>query len=100
MHHLCITEGFLSMGNIKVCAREGDNSGHVVAGSLAADLRSRFNPDGSQLRRLQLRMLDILLEIDRICQKHHIRYWLSSGPSLVHSDMEVSFLGTMISTSK
>lgn len=79
MHHLCITEGFLSMGNIKVCAREGDNSGHVVAGSLAADLRSRFNPDGSQLRRLQLRMLDILLEIDRICQKHHIRYWLSSG---------------------
>ncbi|MBO4431552.1 MAG: LicD family protein [Bacteroidaceae bacterium] len=24
-------------------------------------------------------MLDILLEIDRICQKHHIRYWLSSG---------------------
>lgn len=46
---------------------------------LHADLRSRFNPDGSQLRCLQLRMLDILLEIDRICQKHHIRYWLSSG---------------------
>ena len=44
-----------------------------------AELRSRFNPDGSQLRRLQLRMLDILLEIDRICQKHYIRYWLSSG---------------------
>ena len=46
---------------------------------LHADLRSRFNPDGSPLRRLQLRMLDILLEIDQICQKHHIRYWLSSG---------------------
>jgi phosphorylcholine metabolism protein LicD len=46
---------------------------------LSTDLRSRFNPDGSQLRRLQLRMLDILLEIDRICKKHHIRYWLSSG---------------------
>lgn len=46
---------------------------------LHADLRSRFNPDGSQLRRLQLRMLDILLEIDHICQIHHIRYWLSSG---------------------
>ena len=44
-----------------------------------AALRSRFNPEGSQLRRLQLRMLDILLEIDRICQRHHIRYWLSSG---------------------
>lgn len=46
---------------------------------LHADLRSRFNPDGSQQRRLQLRMLNILLEIDRICQKHNIRYWLSSG---------------------
>ena len=42
-------------------------------------LRSRFNPDGSQLRRQQLRMLDILLEVDRICKKHHIQYWLSSG---------------------
>lgn len=44
-----------------------------------ASLRERFNPDGSQLRALQLRMLDILLEIDRICKKHQIRYWLSSG---------------------
>ena len=42
-------------------------------------LRERFNPDGSQLRRQQLRMLDILLEVDRICKKHHIQYWLSSG---------------------
>lgn len=42
-------------------------------------LRQRFNPDGSQLRRLQLRMLDILVEIDRICKKHDIKYWLSSG---------------------
>lgn len=44
-----------------------------------AALRARFNPDGSQLRRQQLRMLDILLEVDRICKKHHIPYWLSSG---------------------
>ena len=47
-----------------------------------ADLRSRFNPDGSQLRQLQLRMLDILLEIDRICKKHNIQYWLSSGTQI------------------
>ena len=43
------------------------------------ELRERYNPDGSMLRRQQLRMLEILLEVDRICKKHDIRYWLSSG---------------------
>ena len=43
------------------------------------ELRQRYNPDGSLLRRQQLRMLDILVEVDRICKKHHIEYWLSSG---------------------
>ena len=42
-------------------------------------LRQRFNPDGSLLRRQQMRMLEILLEVDRICKKHDIPYWLSSG---------------------
>ena len=42
-------------------------------------LRQRFNPDGSMLRRQQMRMLDILLEVDKICKKHDIPYWLSSG---------------------
>lgn len=45
-------------------------------------LRRRFNPDGSLLRAHQLRMLDILFEVDRICRKHHIPYWLSSGTLL------------------
>jgi len=31
------------------------------------------------LRRQQMRMLELLLEVDRICKKHHISYWLSSG---------------------
>lgn len=44
-----------------------------------AALRQRFNPDGSLLRRQQLRMLELLLEVDRICKKHGIQYWLSSG---------------------
>ena len=44
-----------------------------------SELRQRFNPDGSLLRRQQMRMLEILLEVDRICQKHDIPYWLSSG---------------------
>lgn len=42
-------------------------------------LRQRFNPDGSLLRRQQMRMLDILVEVDRICKQHELRYWLSSG---------------------
>lgn len=44
-----------------------------------SQLRSRFNPDGSMLRRHQMRMLDILIEIDGICRRHQIPYWLSSG---------------------
>lgn len=43
------------------------------------ELRIRFNPDGSLLRRQQLRMLELLEAIDVICRKHHIPYWLSSG---------------------
>ncbi len=43
------------------------------------EVRKRYNTDGSRLRRQQLRMLDILLEVDRICKKHDIPYWLSSG---------------------
>ena len=46
------------------------------------ELRSRFNPDGSLLRRQQMRMLELLLEVDRICKKHNIKYWLSSGTLL------------------
>ena len=46
------------------------------------ELRSRFNPEGSLLRRQQNRMTEILIEVDRICKKHHIQYWLSSGTLL------------------
>ena len=42
-------------------------------------LHKRFNPEGSDLRRMQMRMLDILIEIDKVCKRHNIRYWLSSG---------------------
>ena len=42
-------------------------------------LRRRFNPDGSVLRRQQLRMLELLVAVDDICRRHDIRYWLSSG---------------------
>ncbi len=42
-------------------------------------LRKRFNPDGSQLRFHQLRMLDMLAYFDDLCRRHGIKYWLSSG---------------------
>ena len=40
---------------------------------------SQYNPEGSDLRRAQWLMLDILKEIDRICKKYGWQYWLSSG---------------------
>ena len=48
----------------------------------AAALRARFNPEGSPLRRMQQRMKIMAAEFDRICRKHDIPYWLSSGTLL------------------
>jgi lipopolysaccharide cholinephosphotransferase len=41
-----------------------------------------YNPEGSDLRNAQIRMLDIFILVDSICQKHNIRYWISSGTLL------------------
>ena len=38
-----------------------------------------------QLRRCQLKQLTILEEIDRICRKHNITYWLDGGTRPVQS---------------
>lgn len=46
------------------------------------NLRERFNPDGSLLRQHQLKLLDMLKFIDKICKQHNIRYWLCSGTLL------------------
>ncbi len=48
----------------------------------AAQLKEKYNPEGSLLWNMQLRMLEILEEIDHICQKHNISYWLSGGSML------------------
>ena len=53
-----------------------------ISKSLNEELRERYNPDGSMLRKQQLRMLEILLHIDRVCKEHNIPYWLSSGTLL------------------
>ena len=40
---------------------------------------SRYNPEGSILRKAQLRMLDILSVVDDIFRRNHIDYWLHGG---------------------
>lgn len=51
----------------------------MIDPALQLELRQRFNPDGSALRRHQLLMLDMLKKIDRLCSENNINYWLSSG---------------------
>lgn len=46
------------------------------------NLSNIYNPEGSDLRNLQLRMLEILKVVDGICRKHDIKYWLSGGTLL------------------
>ena len=45
------------------------------------DLR-KYNPEGSTLRKAQMRMLEILKVFDAICQKHGIEYTLDGGSLL------------------
>lgn len=54
----------------------------MIEASLQEQLRLKYNPDNSPLRTLQLQMLDILIEFDRICKKHNIQYWLDAGTLL------------------
>lgn len=43
---------------------------------------SKYNPEGSTLRKAQLRMLDMLVAVDTICRKHEIPYWIDFGTLL------------------
>ncbi len=46
------------------------------------ELRTIYNPEGSILRKVQLKMLDILRTVDTICKKHNIEYVLDGGSLL------------------
>lgn len=54
----------------------------MIDNELQKHLRCKFNPDGSELRDLQLRMLQMLNYFDQFCTKHNLKYWLSSGTCL------------------
>jgi len=43
---------------------------------------SKYNGEGTILRKAQKRMLEILIEVDKICRKHNIPYWLDGGTLL------------------
>lgn len=43
---------------------------------------SKYNGEGTSLRQAQLRMLHILIEVDKICRKHNITYWIHAGTLL------------------
>ena len=45
-------------------------------------LRKKYNPEGSILRKQQLRMLELLDFVDSICKQHNIAYCLDSGTLL------------------
>lgn len=54
----------------------------MIDRQLQLDLRMKYNPDGSQLRNLQLRLLEILKFFDDVCRKNNLKYWLSFGTCL------------------
>lgn len=43
---------------------------------------SKYNGEGTDLRKVQLRLLDILTAVDTICRKNNIPYWLDYGTLL------------------
>lgn len=51
-------------------------------GETEEELRQKYNPEGSQLRELQHRMLDMLLYLDEVCNKLGIQYYLDGGSCL------------------
>ena len=48
----------------------------------AEQLKQRYNPEGSLLRRDQMELLMMLKRVDAICKENNIEWWLSSGTLL------------------
>ena len=55
---------------------------YVIDQDRQIELRKKFNPDGSDIRKAQLRMLDLLKFLDKICKENKLEYWLDSGTLL------------------
>ena len=48
----------------------------------AEELKARFNPEGSLKRRQQMIMREMVIELDRICRKYNLPYFLYGGTLL------------------
>lgn len=51
----------------------------MINTNLQSKLRERFNPDGSDLRIYQNKLLKVLIDFDNFCNRHNIQYWICSG---------------------
>lgn len=51
-------------------------------GETVQDLKEMYNPEGSLKRRVQLRLLDMLLYLDEVCKKSGIDYRIDGGTVL------------------
>lgn len=54
----------------------------TVISAMNEELRRRYNPDGSALRRDQMELLEMLQVVSDICKEHGLQWWLSSGTLL------------------
>ena len=54
----------------------------VDVSAMNDELRSKYNPEGSALRRDQMELLRMLKVVSDICKEHGIQWWLSSGTLL------------------
>ena len=48
-------------------------------GETEEELKNLYNPEGSKLRKMQLRMLDMLIYIDKVCKEQKIEWRLDGG---------------------
>ena len=51
-------------------------------GETVQDLKEMYNPEGSLKRRVQLRLLDMLLYLDKVCKENGIDYRIDGGTVL------------------
>ena len=51
-------------------------------GETAQDLKEKYNPEGSLKRRVQLRLLDMLIYLDKVCKENGIDYRIDGGTVL------------------
>jgi len=54
----------------------------MIDKDIQIELRKKYNPEGSDLRKLQEHLLIILEHFDSFCKDNNINYWLSSGTCL------------------